>query len=127
MHPAPVIRKKKSPLISTLLPVTHRPVYHSLPRTLSVSLYAAYLSLLACLYLSLLYLQIPDPTLFSSSPGLRTPHEPAQKPNTSIQLRIIELDFLLVSHLHCSKRSPLAPHANKLACLSLTCCLQLDL
>ncbi len=73
------------------------------------------------------YLQIPKPTLLSSAPGSQTPHEPAQKPNISIQLRIIELDFLLDSHPPCSKRSPLAPHVNKLACLSLTCCLQLDL
>ncbi len=65
------------------------------------------------------YLQIPDPTLFSSTLGSRTPHEPAQKPNTSIQLRIIELDFLLDSHLPCSKRSPLAPNVNKLACFHL--------
>ncbi len=106
----------KSPLISTLFPVTHRPVYCSLPRTWSVW----YLPVFT-------YLQIPNPTLFSSAPGSRTPHEPAQKPNISIQLRIIELDFLLDSHLPSSKRSPLAPHVNKLACISLTCCLQLDL
>ncbi len=105
----------KSPLISTLLPVTHRPVYRSLPRTWSVW----YLPVFT-------YLQTPNPT-FSSAPGSRTPHEPAQKPNISIQLRIIELGFLLDSHLPSSKRSPLAPHVNKLACISLACCLQLDL